>query len=121
VQVPEGWARTDVANGVSFTDKLNAATVQQLAAATGPNQDTVLGGVLADVTANGINVSLGPVETVTLPAGSVVHASYTADSAADLVTGKVTKDYVELYVFWRNGTEVLLTLSAPTGAEPSGR
>jgi hypothetical protein len=62
-------------------------------------------------------VSLGPVETVRLPAGSVVHARYTADSPADPVTGKVRTDDVELYVFWRNGTEVLLTLSGPKGAD----
>jgi hypothetical protein len=73
--------------------------------------------VLTDLATNGNKVTLGPVETVTLPAGSVVHAAYTADSAADPVTGKVTTDDVELYVFWRNGTEVLLTLSGPKGAD----
>jgi hypothetical protein len=117
VKVPEGWARTDGANGVSFTDKLNTVTVQQLGGQPEPNQDTVLGGVLTDIASAGSNVSLGPVETLTLPAGSVVHGRYTADSAADPVTGKVTKDDVELYVFWRNGTEVLLTLSGPKGSD----
>lgn len=117
VKVPEGWARTDVTNGVSFTDKLNTVTVQKLPAATEPTPDTVRGGVLADVSANGNNVSVGAVETVTLPIGSVVHATYTADSAPDPVTGKVAKDDVELYVFWRNGTQVLLTLSGPKGAD----
>ncbi|TFV91088.1 hypothetical protein [Blastococcus sp. CT_GayMR16] len=117
VKVPEGWARTDATNGVSFTDKLNTVTVQQLDGQPEPNQDTVLGGVLTDLVTNGNNVTLGPVETLRLPAGNVVHGTYTADSAADPVTGKVTKDDVELYVFWRNGTEVLLTLSGPQGAD----
>jgi hypothetical protein len=117
VTVPEGWARTDVADGVSYTDKLNTVTVQERAAAAEPNKDTVRSGVLADLAAHGNNVTIGSVETVTLPAGSVVHATYTADSAADPVTGKTTTDDVELYVFWRNGTEVLLTLSGPKGAD----
>ena len=117
VKVPEGWARTDLPDGVSFTDKLNTVTVQQLSGQPEPNRDTVLGGVLTDLVTNGNNVTLGPVETLTMPAGNVVHGTYTADSAADPVTGKVTKDDVELYVFWRNGTEVLLTLSSPRGAD----
>jgi hypothetical protein len=117
VKVPEGWARTDVTDGVSFTDKLNTVTVQQLSGQPEPNQDTVLGGVLTDLATNGKNVTLGPVETRTLPAGSVIHGTYTADSPPDAVTGKVSKDDVELYVYWRNGTEVLVTLSGPRGAD----
>jgi hypothetical protein len=33
------------------------------------------------------------------------------------VTGRTTRDDVELYVYWRNGSEVLLTLSGPHGAD----
>ena len=92
-------------------------TVQERTGQPEPNQDTVLGGELTDRVTNGNNVQLGPVETLTLPAGSVVHGTYTADSTPDPVTGKVTKDDVELYVYWRDGTEVLLTLSGPHGAD----
>ena len=117
VTVPEGWARTDVASGVSFTDKLNTVTVVELTGRPEPNQDTVLGGVMTDLATNGPNVTLGPVETLALPAGTAVHGSYSADSAPDPVTGKVTRDDVELYVFWHEGTEVQLTLSGPHGAD----
>ena len=117
VKVPEGWARTDVPNGASFTDKLNTVTVRQLGGQPEATASTVQAGVLADLAAGGNNVTLGPLETVTLPAGRAVHARYAADSAADPVTGKVTRDDVELYVFWRKGTEVLLTLSGPKGAD----
>jgi hypothetical protein len=117
VTVPEGWARTDLADGVSFTDKLNTVTVQQLSGRPEPTTDSVLSTELADIAAHGNNVTLGPVEARTLPAGTAIHATYAADSAADPVTGKVTRDDVELYVFWRNGTEVLLTLSGPHGAD----
>jgi len=117
VQVPEGWARTDLPDGVSFTDKLNTVTVQELASRPQPSQDTVRGSEFTDITRTGSNVTVGTVETRTLPAGDAVHATYAQDSAADPVTGRVVRDDVELYVFWRNGTEVLLTLSGPHGAD----
>jgi hypothetical protein len=117
VTVPEGWARSDLSDGVSFTDKLNTVTVQQVNGRPEPTQDSVLGAELADIAARGSNVALGPVETVTLPAGNAIHATYAADSAPDPVTGKVTPDDAELYVFWRNGTEAMLTLSGPHGAD----
>jgi hypothetical protein len=117
VTVPEGWARNDLSDGVSFTDKLNTVTVQQVNGRPEPTQDSVLGAELADIAARGSDVALGPVETVTLPAGNAIHATYAADSAPDPVTGKVTRDDAELYVFWRNGTEAMLTLSGPHGAD----
>jgi hypothetical protein len=46
-----------------------------------------------------------------------VLVTYRASSAADAVTGKrVTLD-VERYEFWRNGTQVTITLSAPQGSD----
>jgi hypothetical protein len=117
VTVPEGWARTDVPGGVSFTDKLNTVTVQQLTGRPQPSPDSVRGSELADIAARDSSVSLGTVETRTLPVGDVVHATYAADSAPDPVTGRITRDDVELYVFWRDGAEVLLTLSGPHGAD----
>jgi hypothetical protein len=117
VTVPEGWARSDLSDGVSFTDKLNTVTVQQVNGRPEPTQDSLLGSELADIAARGSDVALGPVETVTLPAGNAIHATYAADSAPDPVTGKVTRDDAELYVFWRNGTEAMLTLSGPHGAD----
>jgi hypothetical protein len=117
VTVPEGWGRTDLSNGVSFTDKLNTVTVQQLSGRPRPTVDSVRTSELSDVAAQGSNVVPGKVEARTLPAGDAVHASYSADAAPDPVTGRVVTDDVELYVFWRNGSEVLLTLSGPHGAD----
>jgi hypothetical protein len=117
VTVPEGWARTDLSHGVSFTDKLNTVTVQELSGRPQPTVDSVRTAELADIAAQGGNVEIGNVETRALPAGDVVHATYAADSAPDPVTGRVVRDDVELYMFWHNGTEVLLTLSGPHGAD----
>jgi hypothetical protein len=117
VDVPEGWARTDVGGAVSFTDKLNTVTLQELTGRPQPTPDSVRAGELADLAAHGGNVTLGTVEQVTLPAGPAAHATYAADAEPDPVTGRTVRDDVELYVFWQDGTEVLLTLSGPHGAD----
>jgi hypothetical protein len=117
VDVPEGWSRSDVADGVSYTDKLNTVTVQVRPGQPEPNRDTVLGNELAAIADSGRNVVIGTVETVTLPAGSAVHGTYAEDSAPDPVTGRVIRDDVELYVFWKDGTEVLVSLRGPHGAD----
>ena len=117
VTVPEGWARTDVSGGVSFTDKLNTVTVQQLTGRPQPSPDSVRRQRAGGHRRPGLQRSLGTVETRALPDGDVVHATYAADSAPDPVTGRITRDDVELYVFWRDGAEVLLTLSGPHGAD----
>jgi hypothetical protein len=117
VTVPEGWARTELSDGASFTDKLNTVTVQQLSGRPQPSVDSVRTAELVDIAAQGGHVAVRDVETRTLPAGDVVHATYAADSAPDPVTGRIVRDDVELYVFWRAGSEVLLSLSGPHGAD----
>src|SRR4051794_2575742 len=117
LDVPEGWARSELPDGVSFTDKLNTVSVRELTGRAQPSTDTVLGDELAAIAASGRNVAPGQAETVALPAGQTVHATYSEDSAPDPVTGRVVRDDAELFVFWRSGTEVLLTLSGPHGAD----
>jgi hypothetical protein len=117
LDVPEGWARSELPDGVSFTDKLNTVSVRELTGRPQPTPDTVRSDELAAIASSGRNVTLGKVETVTLPAGQTVHATFSEDSPPDPVTGRVVRDDAELFVFWRNGTEVLLTLSGPHGAD----
>jgi hypothetical protein len=117
VEVPEGWARTDAGGAVSFTDKLNIVALQELTGRPRPTPDSVRAGELADLAAHGRNVTPGTVEQVTLPADPAIHATYAADAEPDPVTGRTVRDDVELYVFWQDGTEVLLTLSGPHGAD----
>lgn len=117
VDVPEGWARSDVSNGVSFTDKLNTVSAQELTGRPQPTPESVASGELAEAVAAAPKGTAGTAEAVTLPAGDAVHATYSADSPPDPVTGRVIRDDVELYVYWKDGTEVLLTLSGPHGAD----
>jgi hypothetical protein len=117
VDVPEGWARTDASDSVSFTDKLNTVTVRELTGRPAPTPDSVRTGELTDAVAASRNGTPGAVEQVNLPAGPAFHATYAADAAPDPVTGRTVRDDVELYVFWKDGTEALLTLSGPHGAD----
>lgn len=119
VSVPEGWARTDRGGAITFTDKLNAIRIESHPAAQAPSPASVTAGVLPTVSASATGYTAGPnpVSTVNRKAGPAVLALYRADSPVDPVTGKVVNDDVERYAFWKNGTEVDLTLSGPVGAD----
>lgn len=109
VKVPEGWARTDLATGASFTDKLNSVRVESAPAASPPTETSVRSQVRA-----GQITSVG---TVTRRGGKAVRIVYRADSSPDPVTGKVVRNEVERYAFYRAGREAVLTLSGPVGAD----
>ena len=55
--------------------------------------------------------------TVTRTAGTGVLLTYQRDSATDPVTGKVVRDAVQRYSFFRAGTRVDLTLTGPSNAD----
>jgi hypothetical protein len=57
------------------------------------------------------------VTEVTRRAGRVVLITFRSQSVADPVTGKRVLLDGERYEFWRNGTAVSVTLSAPTGSD----
>jgi hypothetical protein len=54
---------------------------------------------------------------VTRKAGPAVRITYFAPAPADPVTGKAHTNAVERYVFFKNGKDVVLTLSGPKGAD----
>lgn len=116
VKVPEGWAQTADGAATVFTDKLNSIRVEAVPASTAPT--------IASVTANELpavqsatGFKLGQVTSVTRPAGTGVLATYLVESPPDPVTGKTVTDAVERYSFFKNGNEVILTLSGPKSAD----
>lgn len=116
VKVPEGWAQTADGAAAVFTDKLNSIRVEAVPASAAPT--------IASVTANELpaiqsaaGFKLGQVTSVTRPAGNGVLATYLVESAPDPVTGKTVTDAVERYSFFKNGNEVILTLSGPKSAD----
>jgi hypothetical protein len=117
VKVPEGWARTQSAAHVAFTDKLNRIDLQVVDAPTAPTVESVKADDVPALAAANTCFDVGAVGTVTRTAGTAVRVTYRADAAADPVTGKVVPDDVERYTFWKDGKAVVLTLSGPVGSD----
>jgi hypothetical protein len=117
VKVPEGWARTQEGPASVFTDKLNTVRVEALPAPAAPAVDSARSQELPKIKATAQGYSAGDVTAVQRKAGPAIRITYRANSAPNPVTGKTVADAVERYEFWKNGQEVVLTLSGPTGAD----
>lgn len=117
VKVPEGWARSTTSTGTVFTDKLNHIEVQTSKVATAPTVASVTAVDVPQLQASVPKFANPKVVTVSRTAGTGVLLTYQRDSAVDPVTGKVVRDAVERYSFFRAGTRVDLTLSGPTNAD----
>lgn len=117
VKIPEGWARVEAGEAVTFTDKLNSIRMETVVAAAAPTIQSAQQNEVPKIQAAVANFKAGEVTSVTRKAGAAVLITYGADSAPDPVTGKVVYDAVERYEFWKAGTEVVLTLSGPQGAD----
>jgi hypothetical protein len=117
VKVPEGWARKDGTDTVTFSDKFNAITIDTMVVAQAPTVQSVQATDVQKLTASARCFELGKVSTVTRPAGSAILITYKADAPPDAVTGKVVRDDVERYIFWKNGTEVVFTLAGSAGSD----
>jgi len=116
-KVPEGWARVQRGGTVTFTDKLNTIRMETRPAPAAPTVASARQAELPAIRSAGRRYEPGEVTRVRRPAGGVVLVTYKADAPADPVTGKVVHDAVERYEYWRGGTEAILTLAGPVGAD----
>jgi hypothetical protein len=117
LKVPEGWARTEQGSTTTFADKLNRIDVSTVPAAAAPTPETARARELPALQAAAKGFRSPAVSAVSPAGGAAVLLTYEADSTADPVTGKTVRDAVQRYEFWRNGTELVLTLSSPVGAD----
>jgi len=117
VKVPEGWARTVSPAAVFFTDKLNIISVWTTKAAAAPTAASARAAEVPAIQHPLRGFALTGVSVVHRPAGTAVLIRYSADSRPDPVTGKVYKDAFERYEFYRNGTEAVVLLGGPVGAD----
>lgn len=116
VKVPEGWARTVSPAAVLFTDKLNVISVWTAKAAA-PTMASARAVEVPAIRRPLHGFALTGVSVVSRPAGTAILIRYSADSRPDPVTGKVYKDTFERYEFYRNGTEAVVLLGGPAGAD----
>jgi hypothetical protein len=117
VKVPEGWARSERADTTVFTDKFNSIMIESKAVTAQPTVASATKDEVPQVQAASTNVSKVKVTQVSRKAGPSVRITYEADSPPNTVTGKSTRLAVERYEFWKNGTEVVITLSGAKGAD----
>jgi hypothetical protein len=117
VKVPEGWARTSTNGAVTFSDKLNSISMQEVTASAPLTAARAAQTEVPKLARSVKGFQAGKVGTVSRQGGSAVRISYLADAKPDPVTGKAGQNAVERYVFFKQGHEVVLTLSGPKGAD----
>jgi hypothetical protein len=117
LKVPEGWARTDRADGALFVDKYDSVDLSVAPAAEAPTADSVRRKEVPELIRAGHAVKVSALRTVRLPAGAAVLVVYTSNSEPNAVTGKRVRLDNDRYFFYRAGRSAALTLSAPAGAD----
>ncbi|MDQ6833561.1 MAG: hypothetical protein M3008_09185 [Chloroflexota bacterium] len=117
LDVPEGWARTAKGVSATFTDKFNGVAIDVTNASAAPTVTSVRSDVVPMLEQSGRAVQVQKVEQISLPGGSAVRVTYTANSDPNTVTGKQIRLENERYIFFKNGKEAMLTLSAPQGSD----
>ncbi len=117
IKVPEGWARSSAGGVTTFTDKLNSVSIEVVSSASPPTVSSVRQREIPQLVSEVTKFALGHISTVSRQAGRAVLVTYQQDSKPDPVTGKVVRDAVERFDFWRSGKEAVLTLSGPVGAD----
>lgn len=117
VKIPEGWARSEQSGIVRFTDKFNTVAIEVKAVSAPPSPEGVKSEEVPALAAALPCVTDVRVSSVRRKAGPVILVTLRSDGYADPVTGKVVRDDVERYEFWRAGTEVVITLSGAVGSD----
>ena len=117
IKVPEGWARRESSDGVTFNDKYNTIAILMSQRADAVTVANVKQDDVSELEKTGKAVRVTTVKSVKLPTGSAVVVSYSSNSEANPVTEKAVREENERYFFWQNGKLVTLTLSSPYGAD----
>ena len=117
VRVPQGWAQSAAGSAVVFTDKFNSVRIESAPRSQAPDVPSARAQEIPQLQSSVPGFQAGQVTMVQRSAGPAVLITYQANSAPNAVTGKSVTEAVERYEFWRGGQEVVLTLSAPQGAD----
>jgi len=117
ISVPEGWARTTTKTSATFTDKLNTIVASWEPASRAPTVASATSTEVPQLQMTERAFTLGDVTQTTLPAGHAVLVSFQENSAPNPVTGKQYRLDVLRYDLYRGGTEAVITLLSPVGAD----
>jgi hypothetical protein len=117
IKVPEGWAMTERRDGAHFADKYDSVDISVAPAASAPTPERVGKEEAVILAKSGRAVRISAIRRVTLPAGPAVLIVYTSNSEPNAVTDKQIRLENNRYLFYREGREAALSLSAPAGAD----
>jgi hypothetical protein len=117
MKVPEGWARSDHADGASFVDKLDGVIVSVSKITSAPTIESVKANEVPNLKATERAVMVASVNAVKLPAGPAIRIVYTSNSEPNTVTNKQVRLENERYLYFKDGKLVTLELYAPKGAD----
>ena len=117
LQVPEGWARTEQANGARFADTYDVIDVAVAPASTAPSAASVRSRAAADLAASGRAVKIASIEDAKLKGGAAVRVTYTSNSDPNPVTGRQIRLEHERLIFFKPGRVATVDFAAPQGAD----
>jgi hypothetical protein len=117
ISVPEGWSQSTGSSAATFSDKLNSARFEAKKVPAAPTTATVRTSVVPALGSAHPGFSLVDVAPFARKGGSGILIRYQQDAPANTVTSASRRQAVEAYLFWKNGTEVEVTLTSPTGAD----
>lgn len=112
LKVPEGWARTDRADGAVFADKYGKIDVS---VTTGdlPTPKAAADAIKTSLRA----IAVKKAETADRPAGKAVYVAFNSNSEPNAVTNKQIRLENDRYLFAKGGKVASVTFSAPKGAD----
>jgi hypothetical protein len=117
IKAPEGWAEQSGSSSVTYTGTTNMINVTWTPVAAAPTVASATSQDVPRLQQSERAFQLGKVTSVTLPAGGAVEITYKANSEPNPVTGKQYLLDVVCYELWKPGTEAVITLSSPAGAD----
>ena len=117
VKVPEGWGRTDAADGVTFADKYNMVVVAVKPAGAALTLASVRSNEVTELEKTGHAVKVSAVTEVKLPSGPAIRIAYASNSEPNAVTGKQIRLENERFLIAHGDKVAALTFAAPAGAD----
>lgn len=117
LKVPEGWARSERADGVSFVDKLDGVIVTMTDAVSAPTSASIMTEYLPVMQSQGRAITIDGVTSLQSPAGPALLIAYSSNSEPNPVTNKQVRQENNRYLFYKGGKLVSLDLYAPLGAD----
>ncbi|MBF6593026.1 MAG: hypothetical protein IVW51_01095 [Thermaceae bacterium] len=116
LEVPEGWARTVQGSSSEFAAKFNRLSLSLQKVTAMPTMQSVKTAELK-ILQKDRSVQVKSVKAVSLPSGSAVLIQFESQSQPNAVTGQRVALENDLYLLYKGGREIMLTLSAPKGAD----